>query len=358
MNATHSLRRCQRNCLGRPWLLGSPSSLLRAARGERRASLIARRFNRRRGDQRDGAPAHRGPDPQSHPHRAAGSSRARQVNALAAVVRPARSSSAFSESWMYSAPVWRVARTHGPARQGLRRMCDQFVSAATDCIRRCSTIARTQRGGAGQQRHRHHVPSRALFPAGRVDIPAAAPLDGSIRRLRKTTHRIVRRIRNPRRRLERPADGDDLLRPFSAAYQRGARFNITVIGAGDPFGGAPLRTAGTSKSAGSRTCRAATFARSPRRRVSVAATRGLYSGSVSKPRSRISCIRRSAGDHRRRLPLHSPRTHRFSLSGRRRRAFASALCWVADHRHEAADIGSSGRRPGLGQFDYGYGERF
>jgi glycosyltransferase involved in cell wall biosynthesis len=39
-------------------------------------------------------------------------------------------------------------------------------------------------------------------------------------------------------------------------------------------------------------------------------------------------------------------------------AFASALCWVADHRHEAADIGANGRRAGLGQFDYRvHGER-
>jgi glycosyltransferase involved in cell wall biosynthesis len=33
-------------------------------------------------------------------------------------------------------------------------------------------------------------------------------------------------------------------------------------------------------------------------------------------------------------------------------AFVTALCWVADHRHEAADIGANGRRAGLGHFDY------
>jgi glycosyltransferase involved in cell wall biosynthesis len=154
------------------------------------------------------------------------------------------------------------------------------------------------------------------------------------------------------------ADGDHLIRPIlEAAYQRGARFNVTIIGSSDPFGGSPLRTAGHVEVSRLRNLDRRDYLRAlanaevfllPRRC-------GLYSEAAFP--NRVPEFLGSGG-----LLLTSnvgdlPRYIRHGDTGLLCpagdvEAFASALCWIAEHRNEAADIGAKGRRAALRQFDY------
>jgi glycosyltransferase involved in cell wall biosynthesis len=275
----------------------------------------------------------------------------------------------YSESWMYSAPIWRIARTHG-------------VRLVQDCVEWYEPICF---GGNGlhpalldHRAKRERLAARAngvtvitsrleelYFRRGASTFLLPPLCDGSefdgFERRRSESFGVFEILVVA---SGKPADGDDLLRPIlEAAYQRGARFNITVIGTGDPFGGSPLRTSGhvevsrlsnLSRRDYLRTLALADVFLLPRRG-------GLYSEAAFP--NRVPEFLASGGLLVTARVGDLPRYIRHGQTGflcpdGDVDAFASALCWVADHRHEAADIGANGRRTGLGQFDYRvHGER-
>jgi glycosyltransferase involved in cell wall biosynthesis len=275
----------------------------------------------------------------------------------------------YSESWMYSAPVWRIARTHG-------------VRLVQDCVEWYEPICfggnRFHPALLDHRTKRRRLASRAggvtvitsrleelYFRRGASTFLLPPLCDGSefdgFERRRTESFGVFEIVVVA---SGKPADGDDLLRPIlEAAYQRGARFNVTVIGAGDPFGGSPLRTSGhveisrlvnLARRDYLRTLALADVFLLPRRG-------GLYSEAAFPNRvpeflgSGGLLVTSGVGD----LPRYIRHGHTgFLCPEGNVDAFASALCWVADHRHEAADIGANGRRAGLGQFDYRvHGER-
>jgi glycosyltransferase involved in cell wall biosynthesis len=269
----------------------------------------------------------------------------------------------YSESWMYSAPVWRVARKHG-------------VRVVQDCVEWYEPICF---GGNGFHpvfldhcAKRERLASRAdgitvitsrlaelYFRRGASTFLLPPLCDGSefdgFERRRPESFGVFEIVVVA---SGKPADGDDLLRPIlEAAYQRGARFNVTVIGASDPFGGSPLRTPGhvevsrlsnLSRRDYLRTLGSADVFLLPRRG-------GLYSEAAFPNRvpeflaSGGLLVTSGVGD----LSRYIRHGHTgYLCPDGDVDAFAAALCWVADHRHEAADIGANGRRAGLAQFDY------
>jgi len=331
----------------------------------RRASLIAKALQHVGADTSMTAlepiPGH---DPQSNPIVRRVRAGRDGVNALAAVVRSgADAIFNYSESWLYSAPIWRVARTHG-------------VRLVQDCVEWYEPICF---GGNGlhpalldHRTKRERLAARAngvtvitsrleelYFRRGASTFLLPPLCDGSefdgFERRRPESFGVFEILVVA---SGKPADGDDLLRPIlEAAYQRGARFNLTVIGAGDPFGGSPLRTSGhvevsrlanLSRRDYLRTLALADVFLLPRRG-------GLYSEAAFPNRvpeflaSGGLLVTTGVGD----LPRYIRHGHTgFLCPDGDVNAFASALCWVADHRHEAADIGANGRRTGLRQFDY------
>jgi glycosyltransferase involved in cell wall biosynthesis len=275
----------------------------------------------------------------------------------------------YSESWMYSAAVWKIAKRHR-------------IRLVQDCVEWYEPIC--------FHGHRFH-PVFLDHCAKRERLSARA--DGVTVITSRLAELYFRRGASvfllpslcdgsefdsfERRRMEsfgvfeivvvasgKPADGDDLLRPIlETAHQRGARFNVTVIGASDPFDGSPLRTSGhveisrvsnLSRRDYLRTLASAEVFLLPRRS-------GLYSEAAFPNRvpeflaSGGLLVTGAVGD----LPryIKHGRTGFLCPDGDIE-AFASALCWVSDNRHEAADIGSNGRRAALEQFDYRvHGER-
>jgi glycosyltransferase involved in cell wall biosynthesis len=269
----------------------------------------------------------------------------------------------YSESWMYSAPVWRIARKHG-------------VRLVQDCVEWYEPIC-----FGGNRLH----PSLLDHRAKREQLAAkAAGVTVITSRLRDLyAQRGVPAFLLPplcdvsefdsfeRRRTEsfgafeivvvasgKPADGDDLIRPIlETAHERGARFNVTVVGAGDPFDGRPPRTSShvdisrlsnLSRRDYLRALATAEVFLLPRRR-------GLYSEAAFPNRvpeflaSGGLLLTSEVGD----LPRYVCHGETGLLCPADDiDAFAAALCWVADNRHQAADIGSNGRRAALRQFDY------
>jgi glycosyltransferase involved in cell wall biosynthesis len=269
----------------------------------------------------------------------------------------------YSESWMYSAPVWKVARAHG-------------IRLVQDCVEWYEPICfgghrfhpalldhRTKRERLAARANGVTVITSRLqelyFRRGASTFLLPPLCDGSefegLQRRRTETFGVFEILVVA---SGKPADGDDLLRPIlEAAYERGARFNVTVIGASDPFGGSPLRTTGhvevsrlmnLDRRDYLRTLAQADVFLLPRRG-------GLYSEAAFPNRvpeflgSGGLVVTSGVGD----LPRYIRHGHTgFLCPDGDVDAFASALCWVADHRHEAADAGANGRRAALGQFDY------
>jgi glycosyltransferase involved in cell wall biosynthesis len=275
----------------------------------------------------------------------------------------------YSESWLYSAAVWKIAKRHR-------------IRLVQDCVEWYEPIC--FHGNRFHPAFLDHCAKRERLAARADGVTVITSRLAELYFRRGASTFLLPSLCDAsefdtfeRRRMEsfgvfeivvvasgKPADGDDLLRPIlETAYQRGARFNITVIGASDPFGGAPLRTSGhveiSRVSNLSRRDYLATLAKAevfllPRRR-------GLYSEAAFPNRvpeflaSGGLVVTGSVGD----LPRYIRHGNTGLLcSDGDVDAFASALCWVADHRHEAADIGSNGRRAVLDQFDYRvHGER-
>jgi glycosyltransferase involved in cell wall biosynthesis len=269
----------------------------------------------------------------------------------------------YSESWVYSAPVWRLAR-----KQGVRLIQDCVEWYAPVCF----DGHLLHPALLDHQMKRERLAARAdgvtvitsrlaelYFRRGAPTFLLPSLCDGSefsdFERRRTESFGVFEILVVA---SGKPADGDDLLRPIlETAYQRGARFNVTIIGAGDPFGGSPLRTSGhveisrlsnLSRHDYLRTLGRAEVFLLPRRG-------GLHSEAAFPNRipeflaSGGLLVTASVGD--------LPRYIRHGNTGLLCQegdvdAFASALCWVADHRHEAADIGSNGRRFALERFDY------
>jgi glycosyltransferase involved in cell wall biosynthesis len=275
----------------------------------------------------------------------------------------------YSENWMYSAPVWRLAR-----RNGIRLVQDCVEWYEPICfggnrlhplfLDHCAKRQRLAAWADGVSVITSRL-GELYFRRGASTFLLPSLCDGSefggFERGRPESFGVIEIVVVA---SGKPADGDDLLRPiFEAAYQRGARFNITVIGASDPFGGSPLRTSGhveisrvsnLSRREYLRTLARAEVFLLPRRS-------GLYSEAAFPNRvpeflaSGGLVVTGAVGD----LPryISHGRTGLLCPDGDID-AFASALCWVSDHRHEAADIGSNGRRAALEQFDYRvHGER-
>jgi glycosyltransferase involved in cell wall biosynthesis len=269
----------------------------------------------------------------------------------------------YSESWMYSAPIWKLARKHG-------------VRIVQDCVEWYEPVCFG--GNALHPAFLDHVTKRARLAARADGVTVITSRLAELYFRRGASTFLLPPLCDgsefdgfERRRMEsfgvfevvvvasgKPADGDDLLRPIlEAAYQRGARFNVTVIGASDPFGDSPLRTSGhveisrlsnLSRREYLRTLALADVFLLPRRR-------GLYSEAAFP--NRVPEFLASGGLLMTSAVGDLPRYIRHRQTGLLCPdgdvdAFASALCWVADHRHEAADIGANGRRAGLGQFDY------
>jgi glycosyltransferase involved in cell wall biosynthesis len=269
----------------------------------------------------------------------------------------------YSESWLYSAPVWRLARRHG-------------VRVVQDCVEWYEPIC--FHGNGFHPTFLDHRAKRERLAARADGVTVITSRLAELYFRRGASTFLLPPLCDSsefdsfeRRRTEsfgvfeivvvasgKPADGDDLLRPIlETAYQRGARFNVTVIGSSDPFDGAPLRTPGhveisrlsnLSRHDYLRTLAAAEVFLLPRRS-------GLHSEAAFPNRvpeflaSGGLLVTASVGD----LPRYIRHGNTGLLSPEGDvDAFASALCWVADHRHEAADIGSNGRRAALERFDY------
>jgi glycosyltransferase involved in cell wall biosynthesis len=275
----------------------------------------------------------------------------------------------YSESWMYSAPVWRLARKNG-------------IRLVQDCVEWFEPVC--YGGNRFHPLYLDHCTKRQRLAAWADGISAITSRLAEIYFRRGASTFLLPSLCDgsefdnfERRRTEsfgvfeivlvasgKPADGDNLLRPIlETAYRRGARFNVTIIGASDPFDGAPLRTSGhveisrlsnLSRREYLRTLGRAEVFLLPRRS-------GLYSEAAFPNRvpeflaSGGLLVTTAVGD----LPryVRHQQTGLLCPEGDVD-AFASALCWVSDHRHEAADIGSKGRRAALEQFDYRvHGER-
>jgi glycosyltransferase involved in cell wall biosynthesis len=269
----------------------------------------------------------------------------------------------YSESWIYSAPIWRLAR-----REGVRLIQDcvewyEPICFGGNILHPTLLDHRIKRGRLAARADGVTVITsrlRDLYARRAVPTFLLPPLcDGSefdrIERRRLESFGVFEIVIVA---SSKPADGDDLIRPIlEAAYQRGARFNVTIIGSSDPFGGSPLRTAGHVE-----VSRLTNLGRSDYLRALAQAEvfllprrGGLYSEAAFPNRvpeflaSGALLLTSSVGD----LPryIRHGETGLLCPDGDVN-AFASALCWVADHRNEAADIGSNGRRAALRQFDY------
>jgi glycosyltransferase involved in cell wall biosynthesis len=275
----------------------------------------------------------------------------------------------YSESWLYSAAVWKIAKQHRirlvqDCVEWYEPICFQghrFHPAFLDhCAKRERLAARADAVTVITSRL-----AELYFRRGASTFLLPSLCDGSefdgFERRRMESFGVFEIVVVA---SGKPADGDDLLRPIlETAHQRGARFNVTVIGASDPFGGSPLRTSShveisrvsnLSRRDYLRTLASAEVFLLPRRS-------GLYSEAAFPNRvpeflaSGGLLVTGAVGD----LPryIKHGRTGFLCPDGDIE-AFASALCWVSDNRHEAADIGSNGRRAALEQFDYRvHGER-
>jgi len=269
----------------------------------------------------------------------------------------------YSESWLYSAPVWRIARRYG-------------IRLIQDCVEWHEPIC-----FGGNRLHPlllDHRAKHARLVARAAGVTVITSLLRDLYVKRAVSTYLLPSLCDSsefggveRRRLEsfgvfeivivassKLADGDELIRPIlEAAYRRGARFNVTIIGSSDPFGGSPLRTAGHVEVSRLRNLDRRDYVRAlanaevfllPRRR-------GLYSEAAFP--NRVPEFLGSGG-----LLLTSnvgdlPRYIRHGETGLLCppgdvEAFASALCWIAEHRNEAADIGANGRRAAFRLFDY------
>jgi glycosyltransferase involved in cell wall biosynthesis len=269
----------------------------------------------------------------------------------------------YSESWLYSAPIWRIARRYGirliqdcvewyePICFGGNQLHPLFLDHRA---KRARLAARADGVTVITSRLRDLYVKRA---ASTYLLPALC--DGSefegVERRRLESFGIFEIVIVASSKL---ADGNELIRPIlEAAYRRGARFNVTIIGSSDPLGGTPLRTTGHVEISRLSNLDRRDYVRAlgsaevfllPRRR-------GLYSEAAFPNRvpeflgSGGLLVTSNVGD----LPryIRHGETGLLCPEGDVD-AFASALCWIADHRNEAADIGANGRRAAFRQFDY------
>jgi glycosyltransferase involved in cell wall biosynthesis len=274
----------------------------------------------------------------------------------------------YSESWLYSAPVWKIARRYQ-------------VRLVQDCVEWYEPVCF---GGNGfhpllldHSRKRESLAARAdgvTVITSRLEslykergattflLPALCdPLEFE--------NRHSRPAREQRDVLEvvvvasgKPADGDKLLRPIlETARSRGARFRVSVIGSYELFEGRSfvgessesgayeiVRLAGLSRCHYLQTLACADVFLLPRQS-------GLHSEAAFPNRvpeflaSGGLLVTTAVGD--------LPRYIRDGSSGLvcdpgDVSGFASALCWISSHRGAAAEIAENGRRAALSVFDY------
>jgi glycosyltransferase involved in cell wall biosynthesis len=275
----------------------------------------------------------------------------------------------YSESWMYSVPIWTIARRHQ-------------IRLVQDCVEWYEPVCF---GGNGlhpllldHTRKRKCLAARAdgvtvitsrlesLYAArGASTFLLPGLCDGL--EFEDDTLRAVPRVQRDSLEIVvvasgKPADGDELIRPIlETARNRGVRFGVTLIGSRDLFEGRRcvgepmesgdyeiVRLAGLSRREYlQRLARADVFLLPRRQGLSSEAAfpnrvpEYLASGGV--------LLTTGVGD--------LPRYIRNGSSGLvcdpdDVSGFASALCWVASHRGAATEIGENGRRVALSQFDY------
>ncbi len=262
----------------------------------------------------------------------------------------------YSESWIYSAPVWRLAH-----RQGIRLIQDcvewyEPVCFGGNALHPTMLDHRTKR-----ERLAARADGITAITSGLVSLYSERgastfllpPLcDAS------EFEAIGGRDRDRGGVLEilvvasgKPADGDNLIRPI--------RFNVTVIGSSDPFAGHPFRSAGIHRVEINRMenlARRDYLQALAHADVFLLPRRGGLHSEASFP-NRVPeflaagglLLTSDVGDFP--LYLRHGRSGLLCADGDID-AFASALGWISCHRDEARDIAENGRYSALRNFDY------